>query len=313
MNLQRSRMLRITINILHYNTFEITSRCIDSCLNQVGIEYRILLIDNNSTDDSLSRLKEKYGDKIDYLHNQNNYGFARGNNIGVKYCYGKGINYSLLLNSDVELQTSCVLKKVFDVIEQYPKCAISVPEVYNITGKGPRLRENDSKYLRFLSYFGILPKRKKISENVYRVNIAHGSTLLVNNKLFTSLGGFPEHYFMYGEESSFEKQVQWAGYDILWLRDSKNCVYHYHDTDVKQDEWRDFLDGRNQAIEYMENKKKFPLRWCIAFHLCLLIQICKHNSVFVKGCKHGLSLFKKNLSTNEIYQDGVNIRNRGIV
>ena len=79
----------VSINILNYNTYEKTKKCIESCLKQKGIKYRILLIDNNSEDASFERLVAEYGETIDFLRNDYNYGYAKGNNLAIRFCLEK--------------------------------------------------------------------------------------------------------------------------------------------------------------------------------------------------------------------------------
>ena len=51
----------ISINILHYNSYEKTKVCVNSCLKQVGNNIKIIIIDNFSTNDSLEKLKKTFG------------------------------------------------------------------------------------------------------------------------------------------------------------------------------------------------------------------------------------------------------------
>ena len=100
----------ISINILHYNSYEKTEVCVNSCLKQVGDDIKIIIIDNFSTNDSLEKLKKTFGniDNVSFLENKENYGFAKGNNIGIKYALEMGIEYTFLLNNDTELILSLI-------------------------------------------------------------------------------------------------------------------------------------------------------------------------------------------------------------
>ena len=301
----------ISINILNYNTFENSCRCIDSCLKQTGGNYRILLIDNASTDDSFNQLKAKYGDSIDYFQTGDNYGYAGGNNKGVEYCYKKGVKYALLLNSDTELIGNKLFLELINVINSHKNCAVVSPTIYDITKRGPIKHTNDYLYNKLLRYIHILPKTRVISENVSQVSEAHGSALLVDCTCFMEVGGFPEHYFMYCEESTFAKKILWAGYEILWYKSDDSYINHHHDKAGKIDPWREFLMGRNRAIEYFENRSYHSFLWLFVYRL-FQFKMCiegmkSHNIHYYQGMRNGEMLMKNKSSQKYCYQEGIKI------
>ena len=192
-----------SVNILNYNTFNKTKVCVVSCLKQLGVDFTIIVIDNKSTDDSLSKLKAEYSEKVVFLENEENYGFAQGNNIGVRYANEHGVQFSLLLNSDTELVSEYILSNLLRIMKSCEKCAVIAPTIYNVTSSGLQLLNNDSQYLKMLRNFHILPQLQKISDHMETISEAHGSALMIDNHVFEEIGGFPEHYFMYCEESTF--------------------------------------------------------------------------------------------------------------
>lgn len=302
----------VSINILNFNTFDKSCVCIDSCLKQHGVNYQVLLIDNASTDDSFLRLQQKYGDKLLYLQTGKNYGFAGGNNIGVKHCIDLGIRFALLLNSDTELIGNECLANLMGIIQQ-KNCAIVAPTIFDVTRKGLIKHNNDYMYNQLLRKVGILPKIIKVSDKIEKVCEAHGSALLVDCQKFIEVGGFPEHYFMYCEESTFAKKILWSGYDILWYKDEQNYILHHHDKTGKVDSWREILMGRNRSLEFHENKKGKCMLWGLIYYLFKfkMYLIGRKNSemFYYTGMCLGDSLVKKNYSKYECYQNGVEIRN----
>lgn len=287
----------VSINILNYNTFEKTKKCIDSCLKQKGVTYQILLIDNNSSDDSLNQLYDIYGDTISYLKNIDNFGYAKGNNLGVAYSKDNGYTYSLLLNSDTELSGDFLLKSLVDIIESYRDCAIVAPTIYNVTNRGNILHHNDSIYHKLLRFARILPHKKFLSNKIESISEAYGSAMLVDNKCFLSLGGFPEHYFMYGEESTFAKKTLWSHKLILWSIDNDNFVLHHHDTTKKMENWRNFLRGRNRGLEFYENYKDHnPLLWSLVYKIYGIIS-------WIRGYKTGDYTYYEGLKRAKILSD----------
>lgn len=290
-----------SINILHYNTYKKTKVCIDSCLKQLGVEFTIIVIDNKSTDDSLTKLKNEYSEKVIFLENDENYGFARGNNIGVRFASAHGVKYSLLLNSDTELFSKDILKNLLDIIKQNIKYAVVAPTIYNVTSRGLQLLENDSYYLKMLRKFHILPQLQKISEDMETLSEAHGSALMVDNSIFEMIGGFPEHYFMYCEESTFSKKILWEGREIIWFKSDIHYILHHHDKTGKVDKWRLFLMGRNRYLEYYEYKKIAPLKWKIIFGIIVAKRIINGDNAIIHGITEGKKMIRNKKTKDEMF------------
>lgn len=298
---------QVSINILNYNTYSKTKVCIESCLKQVGVSYTVLLIDNNSTDGSFEKLKEEYGGQIEYLRNNDNYGFAKGNNLGVEYCLKRGIKYSLLLNSDTELVGESLLSSLYDTMKSNQKVAIVSPSIYTVTNVGLQIQATDSIYLRLLRFVGVLPKNRVFSVTNRMRSFAHGSALFVDNQCFSQMGGFPEHYFMYGEEFTLSKKMLWSGYLII-ENSSKNCyILHHHDKTGKIEPWRLYLMGRNTSIEYCENHAGKSRWWFWVFYILYIKSgikaIMRGSSSYYYGMHKGLLLYKKGSSYQEIFED----------
>lgn len=306
--------MKVSINILNYNTFEKTKSCIESCMGQTDVDYEILLIDNNSTDDSFTKLIEIFGNRISYLKNDSNYGYAKGNNLGISYCMERGISHSLILNSDITLVGNRLLKTMIEVICSNTNCGIVAPLIYNVANNRKILNQNDSTYLKALRYFGILPKNYQISGRLYTISEAQGSALLVNNEMFLKLGGFPEHFFMYGEEGYFSKKVLWDNKSIIWVKDDDNYVLHHHDKSQKIDGWRLYLMGRNRYLEMHENKSIYPIKWPLvfnAFELKIRLDSIRKKDLkwYVLGVNNAKRLVRSHSDSQKYIDDAISFIN----
>ena len=88
----------LSVVIVNYETFELTKNTVNSILEySYPFSVEIIIVDNASGDDSLSKLKEYFADKVKFIVSKENNGFAAGNNLALKMCNSK---YVLLLNSD---------------------------------------------------------------------------------------------------------------------------------------------------------------------------------------------------------------------
>mgnify|MGYP001540893004 CR=1 FL=1 len=85
----------VSVIIVNYNTQGLTSDCIESIIAQTSaVEYEIILVDNASTDGS----KEVFAQdkRIKYIYSDQNLGFGRANNLGIREAKGR---YLFFLNS----------------------------------------------------------------------------------------------------------------------------------------------------------------------------------------------------------------------
>lgn len=139
--------MRVAFVILNWNQFEITKRAIESILRyENSKENTFVVVDNGSNEEIRVKLVEYfrenkwnifYEEEIDTLGNysnlptlilnSHNYGYAKGNNIGLKYVKRVGFRYAIVMNNDVIL-TEKVSSVLMDVLEKNPKGAVVGPD-----------------------------------------------------------------------------------------------------------------------------------------------------------------------------------------
>jgi len=115
--------------ILHYLIFEDTDECIQSILDNVSYKnYRIIVVDNGSNNDSFYKLIDKYAsnNKVVLLRNNDNLGFAKGNNAGFDYAKRiTNADFIILINNDTIIKQNDFLDLI---LEKY------INEKFNILG-----------------------------------------------------------------------------------------------------------------------------------------------------------------------------------
>lgn len=109
----------IGVVLLNFNGFEDTINCIKSIENQVGIKIEICVVDNASINESVEKISKYiteniFKHKITLIENKKNEGFARGNNVGIKYLRSQGIEFIFVLNNDTLMTENDSLKKLID-------------------------------------------------------------------------------------------------------------------------------------------------------------------------------------------------------
>lgn len=221
----------ISIIIISYNTADITINCLKSILEDKGLKndipFEIIIIDNNSQDDSVSKIKEfkKLNNcQIKITENKDNVGFSQANNQGLKISQG---NYILFLNSDTIILHSAISQSL-NWLCSHPKSCICTAQLLNkdntIQASGgyfPNLVNVFTWCLNLddLPFINKLIKplhphvptfytRDKFYIKDHSQDWITGAFMLTRKPLLDKIGGFDENYFMYGEELELTYRIK---------------------------------------------------------------------------------------------------------
>jgi len=199
----------LSIVIVNFNGENFLPDCIKSIHeNCADIAFEIIVVDNNSNDNSVELIKKRFPE-VNLIENHENHGFAKGNNIGVRQSNG---NFILLLNNDTIL-----LDPLFPALNLFKNDS-------SIGIVGIKMLDEQN---RFIASFGKFPKfynflklktlqidlskiERKISasQNQYiDVNWISGTFLITTKEIWTQVRGLDESYFMYVEDVDFNKKV----------------------------------------------------------------------------------------------------------
>lgn len=277
--------VRFGFVILHYLVDEATERCISSIRSSCkAYNYAIVVVDNNSSNGSYELLLSKYekDDDIVFIHNEENMGFARGNNIGYEYCKNKlKCDYIVTINNDARvIDVNIIPKAVKDY--ECTKCGVIGPcilsekthksqnPIYYICNTEERVRKMRHYisvhlpllYLRIdapitkakRKAFTLLKKQnipfeQMTNDEEYKL---HGSCLIFTPAFLRIFNEpFVSRTFLYLEE------------DILFLRCKKNGLTMLYDPDIavvhEEDVSTDYQvknDDRMKRIRYLKNQRE---------------------------------------------------------
>ncbi len=192
----------ISIIIVSYNTAQYINKTIDSLLTQQDIDFEVIVIDNNSPDNSLDVLRE-YKDKITLIENPGNDGFGKANNLAVKQAKGK---YILLFNPDAYFESDSALRDMYLFMEAHPNYGIAGAKVLNIDGS---LQERP-----FMSYPGQRHTQADFSKLPGSIAWLLAPVMIISRKVYDEVGGFDEDYFLYGEDTQWFLDIRRQGYAV---------------------------------------------------------------------------------------------------
>lgn len=259
-------MEKISIVLLNYLNYTDTLECVNSILD---MEYEldgIVIVDNHSDNESFKILYKKYAqsDKIIVVRTGKNYGFAKGNNIGIRIARERfGSDFVFVANNDILFMEKDYFNKL---LGNYSGGVGVIGSEIHTKGKRIQrrvsipvtLHENLILYKRdfFIKYTkGIwvsLPSRPG-----YRVMALHGCALLLTPDFFKYYRGFYERTFLYNEEEILYFMCKKHDLEQIYVRDT----YIYHKEDRSSE--LSFHNDNKVRSSYTLQSRKYVLWWII--------------------------------------------------
>jgi len=210
-------MPKVIIIILNWNGFNDTRECLGS-LKQIDYSnYEIMVVDNGSTDGS----REMIGRDFPYvklIKNNENLGFAKGNNIGIEEAMKRGTDYILLLNNDVVVDPRFLIELIA-VAGSDEKIGMANPKIYYYD-KPDVIWSAGTKFNRIFKSFDERGKGeidKGQFSKMKDVNGLTGCAMLIRKEVIRKTGFFNEDYFRVAEDSEYSIRVKRAGYRVAFV------------------------------------------------------------------------------------------------
>lgn len=229
--------MKLSVIILNYNVCDFLRQAILSVQCAIeNIEAEIIIIDNNSPDDSCAMVKAEFPELL-LIENKENIGFGRANNQAVEQAKGE---YVCILNPDTAVAPD-VFEKCLEFINATPDCgAIGVRL---IDGTGSFLPESKRNLPTPSVSLSKITGSKKQHNTYYANHVAEdrigavtvlpGAFMFMRRSLYNEVGGFDKAFFMYGEDIDLSYSIEKAGYKNYYLGSA--YVLHYKGESTQQD------------------------------------------------------------------------------
>lgn len=211
---------KILVIVVTFNSAGWIRKCLDSvrCSEE---KLDCIIIDNNSSDETVSIVESEYSEFI-LVPSKDNLGFGKGNNIGLEYAKNNGYEGVLLLNQDAWLKTNTA-----SVLREF--CAqnrnIGIVSPIHLS------EENDALDPKFAKAFVVNNKtvldhavRQKSIHDVYTVNFVNAACWYLPVSVLRRVGGFNTNFFMYGEDDDYCNRILLHGLEIKILT---GCFVHH--------------------------------------------------------------------------------------
>jgi GT2 family glycosyltransferase len=216
-------MADVSIIIVSWNAKKYLLNCLNSLIQrQKEYSQELIVVDNASSDGS-AELVEKDFPQVKLIRNEENLGFAKANNIGIRASTGR---YICLINSDVVVLDNCV-KLMIEFMDQHLKAGMGGPRVLNpdrtlqvSCRHFPSIWNNLCQAIALNKVF---PKSVFFSEpfmncwnhdSVRSVDVLTGCFWLVRRKALDDVGLLDEDFFFYGEDIDWCKRFNDTGWEV---------------------------------------------------------------------------------------------------
>ena len=264
-----SKQPLVSVILLNYNGWNDTVECIRSLQDITYNNYKIIIVDNSSTDDSSQIIRNyiKNIENIEFIQAEKNLGFSYGNNIGIKRALENKSKYICLLNNDTIVER--------DFLEHLVKSLDNNSDIGIATGKIMCFSEREKiwsagGYISEIKACGYHYGENEIDTGQYNeereITFATGCLQLIRSELFAEIGLYDEDYFLYMEDTDFCYRTIKHGYKINYVPKSK--IFHKVNASTGTgSKIALYYSNRNRIIFINKNITKVNLKICAIIYV----------------------------------------------
>lgn len=217
-------MDEVYIILINYNGWKDTISCVKSIQkNEKNANYKIVVVDNASTDGSVEKLR-KVKDII-LIESKENLGFAKGNNLGITYAIEHEASYIMLLNNDTEIEENAISILKEKLKEDSSLGAIGSRIMYYDNRELIQYCGGHFNWKRGITVHDYFKKSiEEVNDKFFYTEFITGCSLMIKTSIIKKIGMLPEEYFMYFEDADFCVKIKENNYKLGVCTDS--IIYH---------------------------------------------------------------------------------------
>ena len=279
----------VSLLIVSYNVRQYIAHAIDAIIKSDLDDFEIIIIDNNSFDNTASYLKERYSHlrQIKIVQNEENIGFGKAINQAASLAKGQ---YYLILNPDTIIQEETI-STLKEYLDSNPEVGMVGPKILNADGTLQLACKRSFPTLgvalpKLLGFSRIFPKSKWAGkynltyldeDEISSVDAISGSCMFIRSFLFHELKGFDERFFMFGEDLDLCSRIWKNNYEIHYVPTTQ--IVHYQGESVKSAPFDSINAFYNAMILFVDKHFSFGTGWLMKFAIRCGIYIRKFFSM----------------------------------
>lgn len=260
-------MYDFSVIIVNWNTREMLLQCIRSIFAHTRHHlFEIIVVDNASSDDSVSALQAHFPE-VKVIVNSQNLGFARANNIGIRACSGR---FVCLVNSDI-LIFSNIFHQMLDFLATAPQIGMLAPQLLD---KDLRPQISCSRFPSlwhsFCSAVGLIKlfpgsrffggEALKIPTQTQPVEVLYGAFWMVRQEALAQVGLLDERFFFYSEDVDWCKRFWQSGWQVVYFPEAQAIHYeggssnlapvHYY-IELRRSRWHYWKKHHSKSSQFL--------------------------------------------------------------
>ncbi len=205
----------VFIILLNYRNVNLTIDCIKSINESSYDNYKIIVVDNASNDDSVRILRECRD--IILIESQENLGFSGGCNLGIRYALEHHADYIMLLNNDTIVDQELIKK----LVNNTQKGTVTVPKIYYFPVGSNEIWYAGGKLTKFKTdsiQYGLNAKEDGISyEEEKCIDFCCGCCFMISSIDIKEVGLLAEEYFLYCEDNDFSIRLKKNNISVRYI------------------------------------------------------------------------------------------------
>ena len=227
-------MIRLSIVIVTWNAKKYVAECLDSLQNWINDPAaEVIVVDNNSSDGTPELVRDSFP-RVMLIRNQENLGFAKANNVGIRRSSGE---YVLLINSDVNVLDGCI-ERILEYMAREPRIGMLGPRMLGADRKTYRSYMGEPTlwrcFCRALALDVLFPHSKFFggylmpyfdNDQIAEVDVLNGWFWATRREALDQVGLLDETFFMYGEDIDWSKRFRAAGWKVVFFPEAASIHY----------------------------------------------------------------------------------------
>ena len=285
----KSSNIDLSVIIVNFRTHEITNECISSLYRYLTCDFEIIVVDNNSEDNSKEIITRKHN-KIYWIQLNTNMGYGYAINKGFEKSQG---NYILILNSDI-----IILSDFYNSLkENYVKINAGIIGIKLVLPNGktqPTASTFPTPMTIFANEIKILQKIKKFKrytiqfnadKTIHKVDWVTGAFMFISKEIYQKISGFNDSYFMYYEDVDLCKKSNEKGFSNFYL--TTHSANHKHNFSVNKHKKAEYnfykVVEKESAINYIRQFYDIKIfnTFIFLYLLIFVIKIIKESILFI--------------------------------
>jgi GT2 family glycosyltransferase len=222
---------RVQVVVLNWNGWEHTLRCLEA-LDNLRQLCSVLIVDNGSTDDSEIHLRRRRPE-VEIIQTGANFGYAGGNNIGLRRALETGAEYAWVLNNDAFPEPSA-LQELVACMDKDARLGVLAARAIRADGDqqdGLAFSTTEARAWNFFGHEGeILCEGCPSPGDFHEAASVAGPSLLFRTEALSEVGLFDESYFHFFEEMDLVERLRVAGWRAGFA--CRSIVHHEHGTSL---------------------------------------------------------------------------------